>query len=89
MDAEIENIGRICGECQENGNYLQKAPLHYWLFPERPWDRLHWQFMVDCCNNIDYKVNIYLMEYQVTALAATNPAPSQLLLEVHYVLVKI
>ena len=41
MDGEIENIARSCCACQENGNNLQKVPLHPWQLPERPWERLH------------------------------------------------
>ena len=41
MDGEIENIARSCCACQENGNNLQKVPLHPWQLPERAWERLH------------------------------------------------
>ena len=41
MDAEIETLVRQCPECQEDRPGPPPSPLQPWLWPSRPWSRLH------------------------------------------------
>ena len=44
IDQDIENMVRKCAACQEVRHAPEKAPLHPWEWPERPWSRLHLDF---------------------------------------------
>ena len=44
IDQQIENIAQHCGQCEENARQPTRAPLRPWMFPQRPWSRVH----VDC-----------------------------------------
>ena len=41
IDQQIENIAQHCGQCEENARQPTRAPLQPWLFPQRPWSRVH------------------------------------------------
>jgi hypothetical protein len=41
LDSDIENIVKICDYCMENRNSPPKAELHPWIWPEKPWNRIH------------------------------------------------
>ena len=41
IDQQIENIAQHCGQCEENARQPTRAPLRPWLFPQRPWSRVH------------------------------------------------
>ncbi len=43
-DSEIENLVRCCNTCQESRPSPTAAPLHPWVWPEKPWSRLHLDF---------------------------------------------
>ena len=44
MDLEIEQMVRLCHECQQERPSPPTAPLHPWSWPTRPWMRLHVDF---------------------------------------------
>ena len=44
LDMEIENKAKHCDACQANQRNPAKAPLHPWVWPKRPWARLHIDF---------------------------------------------
>ena len=44
IDSEIESLVRSCRHCQANQATPPVAPLHPWLWPSRPWQRLHIDF---------------------------------------------
>ena len=44
LDKDIENIAATCHSCQQTSHMPAKAPIHPWLFPSAPWQRVH----VDC-----------------------------------------
>ena len=41
IDQQIENIAQHCGQCEENPRQPTRAPLRPWLFPQKPWSRVH------------------------------------------------
>ena len=41
IDKDIETKVKACSECQQNQKTPEKAPLHPWDWPDRPWMRLH------------------------------------------------
>ena len=44
LDKDIETITKKCEGCSYNQPEPQKAPLHHWQWPERPWERVHIDF---------------------------------------------
>ena len=41
LDTDIEELVRLCNECQLNQSNPPLAPLNPWTWPTRPWARLH------------------------------------------------
>ena len=44
LDQEIEAMARSCSHCQAVRNVSAVAPLHPWLWPSKPWQRIHVDF---------------------------------------------
>ena len=44
MDLEIEQMVRLCRECQQERPSPPTAPLHPWSWPTRPWMQIHIDF---------------------------------------------
>ena len=44
LDREIEDKARSCTSCQAVKNAPPAAPLHPWLWPSKPWQRIHVDF---------------------------------------------
>ena len=44
VDKDIESLVKSCQACQAVKNAPHMAPLHPWLWPSRPWQRLHLDF---------------------------------------------
>ena len=44
VDQNIEKVVRSCLACQKVKNTLPVAPLHPWLWPTKPWRRIHVDF---------------------------------------------
>ena len=44
MDKDIEAVVKSCKSCQTVRNSPPMAPLHPWLWPMRPWQRIHVNF---------------------------------------------
>jgi len=44
LDNEIEELVRACQSCQAVKNAPPVAPLHPWLWPLKPWKRIHADF---------------------------------------------
>ena len=44
LDKNIEELAKSCVECQAVKNSPQVAPLHPWVWPARPWQRVHIDF---------------------------------------------
>ena len=44
MNEEIEKLAKQCKHCQENRANPPYAPLHPWIWPSRPWERIHVDF---------------------------------------------
>ena len=44
MDKEIEQVASSCVECQSVKNSPPSAPLHPWVWPTKPWERIHLDF---------------------------------------------
>ena len=38
---DIENVAKSCITCQQNKHAPPPAPLHPWVWPCKPWQRLH------------------------------------------------
>ena len=41
IDSEISLTVEHCSTCQANQRVPEKAPLHTWEWPKRPWSRIH------------------------------------------------
>ena len=41
IDKEIEQITHTCQSCVNTRNKLPQMTLHPWMWPEKPWQRLH------------------------------------------------
>ena len=41
IDTEIEAIAKTCESCLLNANSPAPAPLHPWMVPKQPWERVH------------------------------------------------
>jgi hypothetical protein len=52
MDSEIEHLVRTCNVCQESRPSPAPAPLHPWVWPEKPWSRLHLDFAGPYCGSM-------------------------------------
>ena len=44
LDKEIENLSKSCLPCQSVRHAPPTAPLHPWVWPSRPWQRIHVDF---------------------------------------------
>ena len=44
LDKEIEQVASSCVECQSVKNSPPSAPLHPWVWPTKPWERIHLDF---------------------------------------------
>jgi len=44
VDQDIEKVVRSCLSCQKVRNTPPKTPLHPWLWPTKPWRRVHVDF---------------------------------------------
>ena len=41
IDENIADLVRGCKSCAEHQNAPEKAPIHPWILPDRPWSRIH------------------------------------------------
>ena len=44
LDKDIEELSKSCPSCQSIKNTPQPAPLHPWIWPTKPWQRIHIDF---------------------------------------------
>ena len=44
LDKSLEQIARDCRACKSTKNVPAVAPLHPWVWPSNPWQRLHIDF---------------------------------------------
>ena len=44
LDKEVEEVCKSCRSCQEVKLLPPTAPLHPWIWPDRPWQRVHVDF---------------------------------------------
>ena len=44
LDSNVEELVKSCPHCQEAKSAPPKAPLHPWVWPSRPWERIHVDF---------------------------------------------
>ena len=44
LDKDLESCVQGCGPCQTTRNAPAPAPLHPWLWPAKPWQRIHVDF---------------------------------------------
>ena len=48
IDENIADLVRGCTSCAEHQNAPEKAPIHPWILPEKPWSRIH----------VDHAINV-------------------------------
>ena len=41
LDQDIEKLVKACSSCVQVKAVSEVAPLHPWLWPEKPWKRIH------------------------------------------------
>ena len=58
MDSEIESCVQSCYTCRSSRHQPMKAPLHPWIFTDRPWSRLH----IDYCGPISGKMLLVIID---------------------------
>ena len=51
LDQEIEELVKGCTQCQSVRNAPEVAPLHPWLWPSKPWSRVHIDFAGQLCGH--------------------------------------
>ena len=44
IDKDLESLAKSCPECAEVKQAPPSAPLHPWIWPSRPWQRIHLDF---------------------------------------------
>ena len=44
LDQQIEDLVKGCVHCQQNRDSLAPAPLNPWIWPTKPWQRIHVDF---------------------------------------------
>ena len=44
MDKDLESLAKSCPECAAVKQAPARAPLHPWIWPSRPWQRIHLDF---------------------------------------------
>lgn len=44
LDKEIEDLAKSCLPCQSVKQAPAAAPLHPWIWPTKPWQRIHMDF---------------------------------------------
>ena len=44
LDDDIRDVVRACAKCQEFQNRSSDVPLHPWVWPTRPWQRVHMDY---------------------------------------------
>jgi len=44
IDKEIELLANQCKDCQNHAHMPPRAPVHPWMYPSRPWERVHVDF---------------------------------------------
>jgi hypothetical protein len=44
LDKDIESVANSCADCQSVKSSPPKAPLHPWVWPTKPWKRIHVDF---------------------------------------------
>ncbi len=55
---DVEKAVHGCVECQQHPSTPPTAPLHPWVWPTRPWARLH----VDYAGSINRKMIIIIID---------------------------
>ena len=45
LDQEVEEVCKSCRPCQKVKSLPPTAPLHPWIWPDRPWQRVHVDFV--------------------------------------------
>lgn len=52
IDKEIEQLAKSCEICAEVAPQPKKAPLTPWLWPDKPWIRIHSDFLGPFCGKM-------------------------------------
>ena len=62
IDSCIVEVSRTCQACAEHQNKPPKPPVHPWMFPEKPWSRVH----------VDHAINFLGSNWLVLTDAYSN-----------------
>ena len=52
LDADLEDIARMCELCQKYQRHHPPGPIHPWRWPERPWQRVHADYFGPICGSM-------------------------------------
>ena len=58
LDKDLEDLVKSCPKCQSCRNQPAAAPLHPWLWPTKPWERVH----IDYAGPIDGKMMLVVVD---------------------------
>ena len=58
IDSDIEQIAAKCSTCQQSARMPSKAPIHPWLYPSSPWQRIH----VDYAGPVENKMLLIVVD---------------------------
>ena len=56
LDTQIEKLANSCSACQDTRNTPPKVPLHPWQWPNKPWSRVHIDFVGPFLNRFFFLV---------------------------------
>ena len=58
LDRDLENLVRSCTKCQSGQSMPPVAPLHPWLWPSQPWQRIH----IDYAGPVDGRMLLIIVD---------------------------
>ena len=58
LDQDLEKLAKSCIQCQSYRNMPVAAPLHPWLWPSKPWQRIH----IDYAGPINGKMMLVVID---------------------------
>ena len=48
IDLDVERVSKSCVSCQQTSHMPPVAPIHPWVFPPGPWNRVHLDYAGPC-----------------------------------------
>ena len=68
IDKDLDSLTKLCSACLTVKQAPAKAPLHPWILPSRPWQRLQVDF-AGLFFDKSYRSTINLCEYKIMQIS--------------------